>query len=312
MQQNSSFSTQQKNLQLAFDSTSLGAFITCPRLYQYTIIEGWAPREQSAHLTFGLHYHAALERYDHAKFSGAEHREAVNTAISHALEVTWNGAVGRPWTSDHPNKNRYTLIRTIAWYLEQFENDPLTTIRLANGKPAVELSFKFETSYSAPEGTPFIYCGHLDRLATLNDETFVVDRKTTSSTINQNFFSKFNPDNQFSGYAFGSKVVWSVPTRGIIVDGAQVAVTFSRFQRSLIPIADSQLEEWYKDLGFYLNLAVSYACADYYPMNRKSCGNYGGCDFRSICAKPPGVREKWLQAGFTKRVWDPLKTRGDI
>ena len=307
---NSSFSTNIPNLQLAWDSTSLGALITCPRYYQYAIIDGWTPRSTSVHLTFGQHYHSALEHYDHAKFAGADHEEATRVATKHALEVTWEN--GRPWFSDHNNKNRYTLVRSIVWYLEQFEDDPLVTIRLANGKPAVELSFRFETDFKSPDGAPFVYCGHIDRLATMNDEPYVVDRKTTASTIGSDFFDKFNPDNQFSGYSFSSKVVWQVPTRGIIVDGAQIAVTFSRFRRGIVPISEASLEEWYKDLGYWLNLAVSFAINNYYPMNRKSCGNYGGCQFRSICSKSPGVREQWLKAGFVKRIWDPLKVRGDI
>ena len=34
----------------AWDSTALGLLKTCPRLYQYTIIEGWGSRDESIHL----------------------------------------------------------------------------------------------------------------------------------------------------------------------------------------------------------------------------------------------------------------------
>ena len=37
------------NIQFAWDSTSLGLLKTCPRLYYYTIIEGYAPRGESIH-----------------------------------------------------------------------------------------------------------------------------------------------------------------------------------------------------------------------------------------------------------------------
>lgn len=309
---NTALSTEIPGLQIAWDSTSLGAFITCPRYYQYTILQGWAPRELSVHLAFGQFYHSALEHYDHAKFAGADHEEAVDAAVQKALGDTWDSKRKAPWNSDHRNKNRFTLLRTVVWYLEQFREDPVKTVRLQNGKPAVELSFRFETEYKAKEGVPFLYCGHLDRVGELNDHFYVLDRKTTAHTIDDRFFAGFNPDNQFSGYLFGSRVAFDLDTKGLIVDGAQVAITFSRFERRQINISEASLEEWYIDMGYWLGLAKGFAEHQYWPMNRKSCGNYGGCQFREICSKSPLVREQWLKAGFYRRVWDPLKIRGDI
>lgn len=40
-------------IQYAWDSTSIGYLKTCPRLYQYTIIEGWQSKGESLHLRFG-------------------------------------------------------------------------------------------------------------------------------------------------------------------------------------------------------------------------------------------------------------------
>jgi len=309
---NSSFSTKVPNLQIAWDSTSLGALKTCPRYYQLAIVEGWQSRRLSVHLIFGLHYHSTLEAYDHAKCKGASHREAMEIAIQHVMEVTWDSKLQRPWTSDDQYKNRETLVRTVVWYMDQFEDDPLKTVVLANGKPAVELSFRYETDYISPEGSPYMICGHLDRLATLNDEYYVVDRKTSKSTIDERFFASFTPHNQFSIYVLSSKIVYGIMTKGLIVDGAQVAVTFSRFRRGTIPRSDASLDEFYKSIGFYILQAEIYAKANFWPMNEASCGNYGGCSFRGICSKSPQVREQWLKADFAKRVWDPLKVRGDV
>ena len=306
---NSSFKPGTK-LQLAWDSTSLGALKTCPRLYEYTIIEGWTPRALSVHLAFGLYYHAALEAYDHAKFGGADHEQATLAAVRKALSDSWHG--NRPWNSDDKNKNRFTLIRTVVWYLEQFREDPAETVRLANGKPAVELSFRYETTYTTASGEPFLYCGHIDRLAKLGETIYVFDRKTTAHTIGQDFFRGFSPDNQFSGYALAGKLVYGLPVNGVIIDGAQVAVTFSRFLRGPSPRTEAQLDEWYTDLGYWLKLAQFYAANDHWPMNDKACGNYGGCAFRDICAKPAVVRAQWLQATYKKRTWDPLVVRGDV
>lgn len=311
--QNTSLSLLTPNMQIAVDSTSLGAFKTCPRYYQLSILEGWQPRDLSVHLIFGLHFHAALERYDHLRFSGMSHTDALREVVRYTLALTWDAKRNRPWQSDDAYKNRFTLLRSVVWYLDQFgEDDPIKTVRLANGKPAVELSFKFDSQYRTRNGEQILLCGHLDRLATLNDKPFVLDRKTTKSTINARFFDKFSPDNQMSLYAVAGKVVYGISVEGIIVDGAQIAQSFTRFQRGVVPRSEPVLEEWYFDLG--QNLAYMEYCAsnNYWPMNDKSCGNYGGCAFRDICSRSPSTRAEWLNASFHRRVWDPLIARGDV
>src|SRR5690606_32074132 len=151
---NSAFSKEIPFLQIGWDSTSLGLLKECPRKYYYNMVLGRQSRGDNVHLTFGGHYHKALEIYDHMKSAGADHEEATDYALRYCLEATTErigatdenpkGTGWRPWVSDDSNKNRFTLTRSVLWYLEHFRDDPLKTIQLANGKPAVELSFRFE------------------------------------------------------------------------------------------------------------------------------------------------------------------------
>ena len=313
---NSSFSTECPSLQIAWDSTSIGLLKECPRKYYLSMLAnagaGYAPRHESVHLIFGLHYHAALEQYDHERAAGKDHQSATIAAVRRALVDTWDPVLQRPWLSDDGNKNRYTLIRSVVWYLEQFADDTVKTTILANGKAAVELSFRFESDYTSFTGEKFWLCGHLDRMGEFHGQQYILDRKTSKNTIGQDFFQKYSPDNQFTLYSFAAKVVYALPTVGLIVDAAQIAVTFTRFQRGIVQRTPEQLEEWYKDLGFWLGIAQHCAKSGDWPMNDKSCGLYGGCPFRDICGKSPSVREQWLKAGFHTRVWDPLKVRGDV
>jgi ATP-dependent exoDNAse (exonuclease V) beta subunit len=180
---NNSFSKEIPDLQLFWDSTSLGTYKECPRKYELTIKSGWVPRETNVHLTFGLHYHAALETYDHEKAKGSNHDRALSAAVRRALTDTWDFERNKPWNSDDKYKNRYTLVRTIIWYLEHFKEDVAQTIILANGKPAVELSFQFDLGIKAPTNEPYVLCGHLDRLALVNDEPYIIDRKTSKHSV---------------------------------------------------------------------------------------------------------------------------------
>lgn len=309
---NSSFSLLYPTTQLFWDSTSLGALKTCPRYYKFSIIDGWTSRHQSVHLAFGAWYHAALERYDHSRVSGADHEEALDQAVKYVLEETWNRELGRPWLSDEPTKTRWTLLRTVVWYLDHFQHDTMQTLVLANGKPAVELSFRFDTGATTRSGENLVLCGHLDRVANLGDEIYIVDRKTTKGALDQRYFDAYTPDNQFSLYSLAGQVVLNLPVKGIVVDAAQIGVNFSRFERRVAPRSSDFLEEWFKEALVWMDLAEDFAHRGVWPANEKACGNYGGCPFRQVCAKSPSVREEWLASGFAKRVWDPRQVRGEI
>lgn len=310
--QNSSHSKLAPGLQVAWDSTSLGALKLCPRLYQYSILQGFEPRETNVHLTFGLAFHAALETYDKAKARGTEHSEAMRSAVRRALKDTWNEKLRRPWLSDDKNKNRGTLLRTVVWYLDHFESDPLETLVLASGQPAVELSFRIPTGIAASTGEELVLCGHLDKIARMGERNYILDRKTTKWSLGDRYFQQFSPHNQFTLYTLAGGVAYQIPLDGLICDAAQVGVTFSRFERKMIPRTPEQLDEWLVDFEHWTKVAEGYAKEGYWPMNDKSCDHFGGCAFREICSKTPAVRDKWLAGQFGKRVWDPLVVRGDV
>jgi len=307
---NTSFSQKVPGLQVAMDSTSLGELKTCPRKYYYTLILGSVRREESAHLTFGILLHEALELYDRQKLAGQTHDQATCAALKHVLVKTWNFELKRPWISDEPTKNRETLARTVVWYLEQFADDPAETIILNDGKPAIELSFRMELGYGPRSGGDDYYlCGHLDRVVKFEGETWVTDRKTTKYTLSDDYFQKYSPDNQMSIYTLAGHLVFKQKVSGLIIDAAQVGVTFSRFRRGIVTRTPAQLNEWLVDLRWWLRQAELYAENQYWPHNDKSCTMYGGCPFVKICATTPELRKQKLDAMFSKRVWDPLKTR---
>jgi hypothetical protein len=308
---NTSFSRELPGLQLAVDSTSLGEYKTCPMKYYYTVVLGYQPRLESVHLTFGILLHQARERYDHLRVRGQDHESTVRDVTSWVLTNTWDKRLGRAWISDHKQKNRHTLLRTVIWYLDELaEHDPLETVILASGKPAVELSFSFDSGFKAEAtGETIMLCGHLDRLATMNGVSYVVDLKTTGHTLDASYFAGYSPDNQFSLYMLAGRVAFGVPVKAMIVDAAQIAVGFSRFARGLVARDDAQISEWHTDTGQWLSRMEQSAVTNHWPMNDKSCNKFGGCTFRKICSKSPEVRQKFLESDFERRVWNPLEPR---
>lgn len=314
-------------VQYAWDSTSLGYLKTCPRLYQYIMIEGWSSgAEESVHLRFGIEYHKALEEYDIARAEGMNHPDAVRKMLRDLLVRTYG------WDVDITSKagkykNRNTLVRTVLWYLDKFADDPAKTYILNDGTAAVELSFRYELEFSPAakfqqpgKPQPYMLSGHLDRVVDFNGELFVMDRKTTTTTPGDYYFSQFQPNNQMTLYSLASKIILGAPIKGVIIDAAQIMLDYektnipgARFVRGVTYRTDAQLAEWLQDLRYWFTLAEAYAAEGYWPMNDTACDKFGGCRFREICSKSPQVRERFLEVHFTKLPpedrWNPLKPR---
>ncbi len=290
------------SFQFAWDSTSLGSLKTCPRKYQYVMLENWRPKNTSYHLTFGIWFHKGPEIYDKLRAGGLGHEDALRTALREVMEGT------EGWESGDPKKNRENLLRTIVWYLDQYEHDPVSTYLLPNGAPAVELSFRFYPNIEVA-GEQILLCGHLDKVGVIDDRLYVMDKKTTGSAMGEYFFHQFNPNSQMSLYTIAGKVVLEKPISGVIIDGAQIGATFSRFGRGFTHRTSVQSAEWLRDLEFHIGTAARCAKEGYWPQNDAACGMYGGCDFREICGKDPAVREAFLSSSFERVEWNPLESR---
>lgn len=306
---NKSFSKEIPGLQLAWDSTSLKAFRTCPRKYLYEIIFGYRTKKEKIALEFGILYHKGLEDYDKYLHKGADHEEAVNAITLQMLKATADPTHILN-NSDDNRRTRETLLRTIIWYLDQFEKDVISTVIIGD-VPAVELSFKFESPHESPDGEKYLLAGHLDKLGLFDDAPYVIDRKTTGSTISSYYYKQFAPNTQMSLYNIAGQVILGEPIKGVIIDAAQLAVNFSRFHRGFVHKTPTQDEEWLNDLRYTFAEAEMYASECHWPMSDSdsSCGAYGGCPFRDVCSRDQKVRDVFLQADYVIQKWDPLESR---
>lgn len=287
------------SFQLVWDSTSLKAFKACPRKYQYMMIDKIRRRGANIHLAWGIALHSALEAYDHAKALGLTEDEATYRAVQKAL------AAELP-ESEEKTKTKETLVRSVVWYLDHYAEDPAKTYILADGRPGVELSFKFHLT--SMQGMDVYWAGHLDRLVEYNEQLWFMDRKTTKSQLDRRYFSQFAPDLQMYGYAFAGRVAFATPVVGGIVDAIQVGVTFSRFARHLLHIRDTQLDEWLAGVQWALEQAHACAEREEWPMNEAACNNYFGCEYRNLCAHAPSERPFYMD-DYERFDWNPLEER---
>jgi PD-(D/E)XK nuclease superfamily protein len=289
--------------QIAWDSTSMDAFKQCPRKYQLSILQGYTPKGPLAiTLAFGIYAHRLLETWYKLLAAGVPKEQAYLSVVHLALYF----GEQLPASSDN-SRTKETLVRFAVWYLDQFSNDAARTITLPSGKAAAELSFQF--TFMEIEGQPIYLCGHLDRLCEFQSGTYFSDLKTTGKTLNEQYFSRFSPNNQMEIYTIASNIILSKPSKGGIIDAVQLGVNFCRFTRHLIPFDPELIEESITDLQYHVKKAWDCARASYWPKDNTACSRWGGCEFQSICSLAPRQRAMYLKGNFRQRTWDPLRPR---
>lgn len=314
---NNSFSKAKPLLQTYIDSSSLGDFKLCPRRYYYSIVYGFQPASENVHLTFGIRLHEAVEKYWTLRLrQQMNHHNALVEVVKFTLEALWDKQRKRYWHSDHSafaQKNPYTLIRTIVWYLDMYQNDPIQTLSLS-GRLAVEMPFKLSSGYrSVSTGEEFTLCGRMDRLGELNNVNYIVDVKTTGRTLTKDFYTRFTPHNQFTIYTIAAKALYGVDAAGVLVDAVQVVQSFSKFDRDVVNRTDLELQQWQDDLGYHLRNLEYCAFHDDWPMNDSACDMYGGCPFRSVCSQRSENSKAFeLRTQYKRRVWDPVFKQMDF
>lgn len=333
----SPYSPTLPTFQTTWDSTSLGWYKKCPRYYQFCMLGGWISRSKSIHLLFGGWYASGVERYAHARADGMSHIESMHKMVKWVLNATGSRACGQckgsgvllhgdvvndcptcdgsgdgvefiPWESGDTTKNRYTLVRSLVWNVEDRLGTPFQTMILADGRPAVELSFSFPLFEL--NGEVIYYAGHMDEVVEFEGRSWVKDDKTTKNQLDANYRQQFSPDNQMSGYTVAGKVVLKMPIEGVLVRATQVGVNFNRFTTFPVPRPQAVLDEWTIDAQIVIGRAREDAERGYWPMNDKACF---GCEFRRVCTVSKSHRDAWLRDDFIQRPrWNPLEVRGDV
>lgn len=310
----SPFSLNIPQFQVAWDSTSLGWLKSCPQLYAFNMLEGWTSRSRGVHLHFGGLYASGEEHYAKRRAAGLSHDDALLSSVRTVLldSGTRDAAdVWHPWVSDIPEKNLYTLVRSLVWNLEERLTSPFSTLIRPNGEAAVELTFNF-TAFEIG-GEQVSLSGHMDEIVEADDRRWVRDSKTTKSPLTASYRQHYSPDNQMSLYSIAGKVILNSPVSGVLVRAAQIGVGFTRFQTFQVPRPTAVLDEWMRDTEMWIASARDYALRGVWPKNDKACQMFGGCAFAKVCSVSPVHRKSWLESDFIQRPpedrWNPLRSR---
>lgn len=292
-------------LQKAWDNTSLKTLKQCPYLYWNTIGKGYKFKREHPRLSYGTYFHWGMEKYEKLKALGEDQESAMRSALKATLALMRE----RKFDERDTTYTRLNMARAMVWYIDHYGDDPAKTLILKDGQPAVELSFRVPLPINSPDGDPYLYCGHIDRMIRYGSEIFNNDYKTTKSALDEKYFSQFSPDGQMSGYIYGTKIGYGEAIAGAMIDAVQLGVTFNRYHRSFIYRNDDQIEEWLENTCYWIKQAEIYATSGKWILNEESCSNYGGCTMRSICSKPRSTRQLFFNDKFEHNPWNPLDNR---
>lgn len=219
--------------------------------------------------------------------------------------------VHRNFVADHKTKNRKTLVRAFAWWVEEQPErlqDGVYPYTFPNGTPAIELSGVVPLPRQTPSGENYLLTFHLDQIAALGDELFVQDQKTTTKSLGPEFWGGYSPHMQMDTYDLIVTLLFpDLPIAGILLDAVQTQVGGARFARRPLYKRESQREEQLDIILRVIADAERYAAEDHWPMNKRSCWL---CPFKRVCSKPPEERNRYLAADFEKgETLNPLAIR---
>lgn len=290
------------------DNSMRSTFVACPRKFELQYLHSWATPRESIHLRAGGAFAKGLE-VTRRHYWGAEHsREHSLGEGAKALIHHYGGEDGQA-LDENSAKDLETMLIALAdyFYHHGWETDNLQPFIDAHGEPAVEFSFAMPLEVRHPQtGNPILYGGKFDMLGTYDGrQVWVVDEKTTGQ-LGATWAERFSLSSQFTGYCWGAKQ-YGIPVAGAVVRGVSVQKTQVKHAESIQNRPQWMIDRWYDQLHRDILRMISLWQEGYFDYNLgDACSAYGGCPFRSVCTSPHP--ERWLEAEFVKRTWNPLET----
>ena len=281
--------------QLIWDASSLAALQTCPQYYKLGTIDGWKIPKEGIPTLWGSAVHLGLEVLDRGKF----YKESKDGAVNNACEELLRNYGEALTLSGDNTRNLESALRVIVWRAEdEYENNNVRTAAMPDGTPGLEVRFECPI----PD-TKYRISGRIDKLAYVNDDLYITDFKTTKSGLNEWYFQRYAPNTQVYVYLWALRKVLGMEVKGFIIDAIQTGVNFTRFGKQPFNVTDNQIDEWLADTQWLLSCVDTFKKTNKWPHNFGSCGNYGGCTYRSICSRTPEHRQSWLDEDFIKQPY---------
>ena len=208
-----------KPIQKIWDTSSLSSFLSCPRMYNWTNLQGYKSKTYGMATGFGSAVHEGLEVLDIQKFKGATKDEAVVAAIKHVL-LEFGEALN---LSEDKARGLTAALRAVTWRAEEFWEDLFEIATMPDGEPCLEQRFE------VPFGKGEYRCsGRINKFVQQEGKLYLCDVKTTKTTLKSNYFSNFMQNNQVFSHLSASREVRGLEVAGCIIEVVQLGSPFTR------------------------------------------------------------------------------------
>lgn len=285
------------------DSTMRAAFVSCPQKFFREFMQGYVPEGVSDHLHAGLAFAAGVEE---TLGSFHEHNLPSEQALMNGI-IELIKRYGN-FTPPDPNSVK-TFDRMLGALVDYFNEYPLGTDYLipirTPIKRGIEFTFAHPIGLRHPEtDQPLLYAGRFDRIARWNDMLVVSDDKTASQ-LGASWAKQWRLRGQFTGYVWGARQ-FDLDVQGIVIRGISILKGGYGHVQVIEQRPQWEIDRWYDQLLFDIRRMIACWKAGYWDFNLdKSCSDFGGCPFLHVCSSPQP--DKWLEIGFTKRLYTPLR-----
>ena len=298
------FSEDYPEMRLIWDATTLDQFMRDPLIYYWKYVLGYRERTNSIALAWGTAWDKAAARYHYNRSRITNQDEALAKTIDEAIKYSWEAGLDEiaEGTKDHNKRNTKTLIRSLVWFdkwIGKYDryaplvNQSTTRVKLLDIK--------------APCGSPYQLVANFDQVvASFDGSRRVVERKSTTKTINTYFWYDYDPSVQTNTYDLMANEQFG--TSGVIMEGLQTAVTFSRFEHHHVNRTPGQRAHWLKCIEHQIRLAEDYAIAgDWTSGMNPACQRWDN-KHRELQRVSPASWPELLEYEFERGpIWNPLE-----
>ena len=284
-----------------FDSSMMAQYKSCGKLFDYTYIQNWKPKELSVHLVAGAAFARGLEAAREAFYvQGLDAQTAVALGLGALIK-----AYGDFQCPADSAKSCERMCGAFEFYFSRYPLDhEVCPITLPGGRKGIEFSFAEPLELAHPvTGDPLIYCGRMDAILHYAGGQFICDEKTTTQ-LGPTWSRQWDLRAQFTGYAWACRRA-GIRVDGAIVRGVSILKTKYDTQEAISYRPEWQIERWHDELLDWISDLIRDWKAGRYRHNLDhACGDYGGCAFRQPCSSQD--EQPWLETYFEKRFWDPI------
>lgn len=279
------------------DNTALAAYMTCPKKYEYSMVQHRRSRgSPSPAIAYGTTWHKLLET--HYKTGGNSEQ------VFLAGVKSWEQH-DRP--DDHRTFERCWMeYQNYVAYFGTPDEEDAKTVGYPD-EPAVEMNVNVDWP-----GAPHPYAGKIDRIIEWNGQYYIEDHKTTSR-MGDYYFKQFELKNQMQGYVWlGQLLIPGVHLAGIRINAHAIYKRESKFERQIISFSTDRLKQWEENYAFWIaRIKESYATG-IFPRNFDACdGKFGMCQYAGVCSMPPRLQEAVLEQDFEINPWNPLESEDE-